>query len=1686
LLPFSGQSQGNWLRSVGDTGNEEIKDAVFDGNGDFVMAGFYSGTVNTGVGSLASVGNTDIIVMKTDDAGDPIWAVTAGGSGVDRANDISQDASGNTYITGYFQGSATFGTINVTGSGWEAYAAKIDVNGDFVWVTTFGGSFGDIGHGITVDNTGNVIVVGEYKGTATFGADVLVSQNNSYDVFITKLDNNGNFLWTRDGNADQDDRALAVTAGANGNIYLVGQFSDDITFDNVHASTLTNAGFVVSYDGAGNELWFNQLWGGQILLADIEWGANKVFVTGDYQDNLLIEDLNNVESYTAQAQYNIFTMRMAEDGNVEWMTPSFSETELHSTQMALDASSSVYITGDFTCTFDDMHDTYGESTFLSMGYEDVHYIKYNSAGAFQWGRQVASNQTDLCEAIAVKNANKPVIAGAHEATFYVPAAGSFTYLPGQQLSFGGTNCSDANYGEFAQEDNGGARDIFWTSPFDVNRLPMDYYEKNPGLGCDLNTYEPCIGTEVTFNMCEDSLEGCSPLATVQHDFLLGDMHPNITISWSGGAYGSGENNIFSSTGYYSTTTETEDGCYSWTDSVYVTIWPEPVPPLISDSWNINDYELVTIPLDSCDVDSVLLWAAPGNGTDSIAWENGVYLDDSTIVVPISGTYEVVAYNEFGCASQPNEIEVVLNNFALTDTLDPAIVNNTTNNPNHPDTAYFCSNVPLCVDFWLVDSAYTNQWGTLPNLVSVWYINGVYEDTLEHNSDDTTLVDDPSPISLCFTDIGWNIVEATLINECGDSVLYQLIDSIYIDTIPVPIISVNGPPAACPGDTITVFATSNVDVINWTGSGIIADFGDSVHVVYSQQNGIFITAYSDTSSFGITCTSDDVYSIPGIPVPQVTIDPIDAVVCPGDSVQFTVAGGVAWQWIGPTGDSLGTSFIQYGTDIGEYFCYVTTANGCTVVSEFETTVAYSSPSIYVWEPVICVDDSTLMQVLGPSNTVINWLPPLSGSNFQQYAPDQGWYYVETQFCGITKIDSAFVTVSLPLSNFSMPPDTTICPYDEITVNAPPNFSEYLWNGVAGTETYVVSDSGMYYLDVTDTNGCTDFSDTLYVQYHQLPEPPIANDTTVCPGGDATLVGVAPGIINWYEMNGNFIQTGNPYTVLNNTSPVNYLVTQTDAFCESLPDTASITIYPDNVTASFDITDECGSLEVTVTNTGTPGVDYQWDMGDMTILNGSPATHTYAGTGTYTITLVTTDPVCGYTDNISQDVTVWGQVVTEIFSVPTCNLFSDGSLTLNLGNPIGGETFLIEDDLGTQLNVGGTNTANNLPEGWYYWEVYLGPGCTLVDSTFIDDPDEIDVALTTYDPLCFGGTGQATVDTVYNWQGDYNNISFIWSPNPANVGGIGADSSWNMLAGPYVLTINDDNGCANTIDFNINEPDPLIFNELGTESAYCRVFNYQSGNGVVFAAATGGTPDYDYLWINLDTGDSTNNTTWGGLNPGLYEIQVTDNNGCTLVDQVTLDSLNPLADFNMSSLDFDIEWEGNAPLEVHFDNLSMYYANPNNPNADTTFFWNFNYDTAPWVISHDVGESYDTIYTQGEYTICLAALNKNGCTDTLCQKIVVYDEVVLLPPNIFTPNGDGDNDEFTFEYRTEGVETIHCLVVNRWGVTVREFFNVHDTWDGLDKQGDECREGVYFYVYNGVGFNGDEFSGQSSLTLIRGGQ
>ncbi len=682
------------------------------------------------------------------------------------------------------------------------------------------------------------------------------------------------------------------------------------------------------------------------------------------------------------------------------------------------------------------------------------------------------------------------------------------------------------------------------------------------------------------------------------------------------------------------------------------------------------------------------------------------------------------------------------------------------------------------------------------------------------------------------------------------------------------------------------------------------------------------------------------------------------------------------------------------------------------------------------------------------------------------------------------------------------DLTFCENETIPLNAfvsTPAGATFAWTnsntaiGLAAngsgslpsfTATNTTASSITGTITVTPSIGSCIGSDEVFtITIDPLPTVGAGIDQSVCEGTAVTLTASNPdaAAITW----NNGVTNGVAFTPA--VGSTNYTVTATDPLTGcSATDVVNVTVtdLPTvTVTAAGPFGTTSGIQNMTASPTG--GI---WTADCGTCINSAtgafnPAT---AGEGTWEICYAIGTSPCIVVECI--DVIVSNlclMTATASFNDPTCFGFNDGSVTVNSVNANGSPDFVITNSLGAVVNTLNSNTANNLVEGWYYFSVTDDLGCVIIDSVLLEDPGQMSIDLNVQNPLCYNvPNGFAFVDTVFNYTGSYNQIGYFWNPNPSGLNGTGVDSLINLGAGSYNLIINDQNGCSESFNFNIIYPDSLYLIQFGVDPAYCRMFSYQSGNGVVYAAASGGTPDYEYEWLNLTTGATTSNTTWGGLNPGDYQITVTDDNGCIFINTIAVDSLNPIADFTLASPDFSALYEGNAVVNVHFENQSLYYANPNDPNADTTFFWHFGFAGEPWILSEDISETFDISYTDdGLYNVCLVALNKNGCSDTACVLITVYDAFEFTPVNVFTPNGDGSNDGFSFDYRAASVETFSCVIVDRWGVVVYEMNSIADVWDGKDSKGNECTAGVYFYTYELESFNGIQESGQGTIHLVR---
>jgi len=185
-----------WTKSIGGLGNS----GAIDASGNVYTTGSFAGTVDfdpgSGVSNLTSSGGNDIFIQKLDANGNFIWVKQLGGISNDAGYSITTDASGNVYITGYF--SLNLGGGISSNGGYDIFIAKLDSNGNIVWIKSMGGTSSDYGESITTDASGNVYTTGFFYNTVDFnpgsGVSNLVS-NGGYDIFIQKLDANGNFLW---------------------------------------------------------------------------------------------------------------------------------------------------------------------------------------------------------------------------------------------------------------------------------------------------------------------------------------------------------------------------------------------------------------------------------------------------------------------------------------------------------------------------------------------------------------------------------------------------------------------------------------------------------------------------------------------------------------------------------------------------------------------------------------------------------------------------------------------------------------------------------------------------------------------------------------------------------------------------------------------------------------------------------------------------------------------------------------------------------------------------------------------------------------------------------------------------------------------------------------------------------------------------------------------------------------------------------------------------------------------------------------------------------------------------------------------------------------------------------------------------------------------------------------------------
>jgi hypothetical protein len=435
-----------WAKSMGGTSNDFGVSIDIDDSGNSYIAGSFNGTVDfdpgVGINNLTSAGGVDIFVAKFDVSGNFVWAKAMGSMSDDYGYSIVVDASGNVYTTGDFMGTADFdpgvSTFSLTSAGnKDIFISKLDASGNFLWAKTLGGAGDDSGNSIAIDASGNVHTTGFFNSTSDFDPGVstfsLTSAGNK-DIFISKLDASGNFLWAKALGGAGDDAGYSIGLDASGNVHTTGFYQYTADFDpGVDAYDLTCTGqdiFISKLDASGNFVWAKTIGSigsssddsGQSIAVD---ASGNVYTTGYFKNS---GDFNpgagtwNLESNGSQ---DIFISKLDASGNFLWAKAMGGTSNDFGQSIAVDASGNVYTTGRFafTADFDPGVSTYD---LVGSGSNDAFISKLDASGNFVWAIKTGGSGSDSGYSIAVDASENIYTTGGFSNTVdFDPNAGTF-------------------------------------------------------------------------------------------------------------------------------------------------------------------------------------------------------------------------------------------------------------------------------------------------------------------------------------------------------------------------------------------------------------------------------------------------------------------------------------------------------------------------------------------------------------------------------------------------------------------------------------------------------------------------------------------------------------------------------------------------------------------------------------------------------------------------------------------------------------------------------------------------------------------------------------------------------------------------------------------------------------------------------------------------------------------------------------------------------------------------------------------------------------------------------------------------------------------------------------------------------------------------------------------------------------
>lgn len=1385
------------------------------------------------------------------------WLTGAGGNGNDEALDNAVDKNGNIYTTGYFSLPAKFGnqSLNSSGSG-DVFISKQNSEGTYLWTIKAGGAYSDRGYGISADSSGNVFVAGTFSGAAVFGNITLYSFDGSEDVFVAKLDSSGNFTWVKQFGGNDVDLVSSIVADKQGNPVITGNFR----------------------------------------------GASQF---GSYLFNSAYNPLTLLPSY------DIFIARLDTAGNITWAKQGKAPNDDRGMDLTLDNLGFIYLAGQFSGSLE------FANVYPNNAYNVSFLMKLDNSGNEIWFRKFLASQV--------------TIYGLGSDGDNIYATGNFD----GQLGITGTTgapptiiaSSYPNKIFAAKLDTGGA--VVWAAAngSDNSISALDISADSSGNAYIIGNFS-CVLTEYS------ALYGEAIFNSIGfRDIFISKFDSSGTRAWErqfggpGDEYGAsictglsdkpviagsfeknfnapdGGNFIFnSSNSDLSYLGPAQDSNYCSDDNYfqYISICSDGSKDIFSG----NPVDLTRLPYDFYDrwgplcernivtpyinnnedsvfaCDSALLRLTSRTGKDGTIgpaydyfWSNGS--EDDSIYVTASGWYSIILNHKDGCRSFKDSIyagifitppdPLITTSIGTIEQAIPAYGCLNKLIVVYPDFPTFsCSNIPPGYDY-----SWQTPAGIIYNDSAIADIPGIYYFTVQTKNG---LCQSTSCVEVLMYKVGTS-------GQCLPDIFVPEIhffDSLAEATDTVKI---------CPGNFFDLILTDSsywVDgdslylptFVNWSISGgfeMVPYLSFFKTFNYHYQD--FRALYSGDGS--VTAIVED--PLGGPPLATVTrnfyllVYPPPPLFpewnglqffCPGDTALLTITGGPASQFSGPgieeisaTGDSI------WVTRPGEYFakCYAEdTITGCMDSTEIVFHLETSPQPLLTLDPangLICPGDS--VQLMADSGSSYHWYGPLEeiqDSSQVIYVSSPGFYHYDF----IDKYDCPLVSEFKELKEYSTP-----------NIMAEPN--AVLCTGDSITLTIETNDSsiidwqiplsGNNPTQVIDTPGtfyCTIFSCGMLITDSVIIVPS-ALMAEITPAGPDTI---CPG--------DTLLLSANPDMVYYNWQPVNgdssfVFATEPGWYELEIKDIYGCISYDsaliDTFTAPFPpiVSDTvlCAGDSVTL-HASAPGIITWHDSqeSDSAVFTGSDFILFPDTTTSFYVK--NSDSVCS---SQAVQVTVFVNQVSLLPSVSGDSLICRGDTLVLSGEAIDNANYSWTGPMGFTGNLKTIEIFpfDSMNAGIYFFHAFDSV-CTSQAVPFQVELFPIpDVQIFTDDSmLCSGESAIIYASPPF--------LQYLWFPTGAS------DSSITVTTGgDYFLVIADSNGCPDTSGTISIITFPPVPAPLVNDTDVC------SDNIVVLSAEAAETVFwYDSAYQVLDSGLFF--TTPPIISEATFLVNQRDNNGC----------------------------------------------------------------------------------------------------------------------------------------------------------------------------------------------------------------